>query len=311
MFRPLTTTCARASSSASPHVLPQFLLPSFSASIHTSRPALESARNEAARLEKKRNVEFRLKRAEHQRSAGPHAVLGHPNTPAGNAQWLACDLARILVDEKALQDEPIPEINEKEIKLPELYQFDIRGAEERVLFDTLPKMSAMAGILVHGERSESQMEATLKTNLMRSHLHGNILSRIVDLRNANAAGIGFENRRRCIRAFGESDEDTGRPEVQAAILTVRIRNLWTHLVTHMNDVHNRRSITMMVHERARILKYLERIDPARFDNLLPRLGLDPRAVKGEIYVKFPPRPNSKEAKGTFKPKIKPKYRYRE
>jgi small subunit ribosomal protein S15 len=43
-----------------------------------------------------------------------------------------------------------------------------------------------------------------------------MLARIIDLRNANAAGIAYENRRRIIAAFSEGDtpDDTGRPEVQ-------------------------------------------------------------------------------------------------
>ena len=31
----------------------------------------------------------------------------------------------------------------------------------------------------------------------------NVLARVVDLRNASAAGIAFENRRRAVKAFSE------------------------------------------------------------------------------------------------------------
>ncbi|KZT52891.1 S15/NS1 RNA-binding domain-containing protein [Calocera cornea HHB12733] len=277
-----------ASSSASTHVLPQFLLPSFSASFHTSQPALISVRNEAARIRKKRNVEFRLQRKAAEAAHGPHPVLGLPDTPAGHAKWLACDLARILVDEQALEDAPVRPISVEEITLPDEYQFGIRGTDERVLFESLPHLTAQSGLLTRAfkDKPEQQKEEMLADGIEWSHVQGNLLSRIVDLRNANAGGIGFENRRRCIRAFGTHDEDTGRPEVQAAILTVRIRNMWKHLTTHKKDIHNRRSLKSMVHERAKILKYLERLDPARFDDLLPRLGLDPVAVQGEIIVKF-------------------------
>lgn len=45
-----------------------------------------------------------------------------------------------------------------------------------------------------------------------------MVAKLVDLRNANAAGIAFENRRRVVEAFSEPGKpgDTGRTEVQGA-----------------------------------------------------------------------------------------------
>lgn len=46
----------------------------------------------------------------------------------------------------------------------------------------------------------------------------------------------------------------------AALLTAQIRNLWNHLLgrQHRHDIHSRRSLQLLVHQRARILKYLKR-----------------------------------------------------
>jgi hypothetical protein len=46
------------------------------------------------------------------------------------------------------------------------------------------------------------------------------MAALVDLRNADAAWIAFENRRRVIEAFSEpvKPDDTGRTEVQGACL---------------------------------------------------------------------------------------------
>jgi small subunit ribosomal protein S15 len=46
------------------------------------------------------------------------------------------------------------------------------------------------------------------------------MAALVDVRNANAAGIVFENRRRVSAAFSEPGklDDTGRTEVQSAYL---------------------------------------------------------------------------------------------
>lgn len=44
-----------------------------------------------------------------------------------------------------------------------------------------------------------------------------------------------------------------------------------------------------MHQRAQLLKYLKRKDPQRYDSILPRIGLEARAVEGEIVVPGKPR----------------------
>ena len=70
----------------------------------------------------------------------------------------------------------------------------------------------------------------------------------------------------------------------AALLTYKIRNLWEHLQTFKADIGNRRGLTKLVHQRAKILKYLKRTDRDRYDRVLQRLGLEPEAVEGELVV---------------------------
>src|SRR6478735_1985083 len=43
----------------------------------------------------------------------------------------------------------------------------------------------------------------------------------------------------------------------AAILTVRIHNLNNHLNQHRKDKHNYKQLRTMIHDRAKILKYLK------------------------------------------------------
>jgi small subunit ribosomal protein S15 len=54
---------------------------------------------------------------------------------------------------------------------------------------------------------------------------------VVDLCNANAAGIAFENRRRVITAFSEPGKPnhTGRTEVQGAYLPLFLALCFNHL----------------------------------------------------------------------------------
>ncbi|KAG9013141.1 hypothetical protein FRB94_003581 [Tulasnella sp. JGI-2019a] len=126
----------------------------------------------------------------------------------------------------------------------------------------------------------------------RSNKASEALMKIIDLRNASAGGIAYENRRRIVEAFsspaeGRKGPDTGRPEVQAALLTAQIRNLWNHLLgkQHRHDIHSRRSLQLLVHQRARILKYLRRVDPIRYEMVLPEIGVEKGAVEGEIIVR--------------------------
>ena len=50
------------------------------------------------------------------------------------------------------------------------------------------------------------------------------------------------------------------------------------------DVACRRDLRRMVHKRAKILKYLKRVDEDRYDAVLERLGLERGAVEGELIV---------------------------
>lgn len=47
-------------------------------------------------------------------------------------------------------------------------------------------------------------------------------------------------------------------------MTAKIRNLWDHLTRNSRDIHNRRALRTLVHQRAKVLRYLKR----RFSKLL-------------------------------------------
>jgi small subunit ribosomal protein S15 len=73
--------------------------------------------------------------------------------------------------------------------------------------------------------------------------------------------------------FGESPQDTGRTEVQVALLTERINELTEHLRTHGKDHHSRRGLLMLVGRRRRLLQYLQRSDLERYRAIIRELGL--------------------------------------
>lgn len=80
--------------------------------------------------------------------------------------------------------------------------------------------------------------------------------------------------------------DTGSPEVQVAILTLKILNLSRHLQTANTDKHNKRNLRILVHKRQKMLKYLRRKERGgpRYQNVMEQLGLSDAAWKGEISM---------------------------
>lgn len=85
--------------------------------------------------------------------------------------------------------------------------------------------------------------------------------------------ISRQIRQATIGAHRRHDRDSGSPEVQIALLTEQIRALTGHLEVHRKDFHSRRGLLMMVSRRNRLLRYLARTDPARYQALIGRLGL--------------------------------------
>lgn len=89
------------------------------------------------------------------------------------------------------------------------------------------------------------------------------------------------------QAFPRVGQDTGSSEVQIAILTAKIRALADQLDLRGNpDKVNKRNLRLLVHRRAKLLKYLRRRERGgpRWQNLIETLGLTDGTWKGEISL---------------------------
>ncbi len=82
-----------------------------------------------------------------------------------------------------------------------------------------------------------------------------------------------ERKQEIITQFGASAQDTGNTRVQIALLTARINELTEHLREHKKDHHSRRGLLMLVGQRRRLLKYLQKKDLDRYRALIQELGL--------------------------------------
>ncbi|KAI0801347.1 S15/NS1 RNA-binding domain-containing protein [Fomes fomentarius] len=257
------------------------------ASLHTSAVLQAvSTRTRKSQRTLKANIQRREELGRQAQQNRPHVVLGHK---AGDeAKWLDCDLARVLVTPEEIQNAPSPTINPKtlEMNLPRYFNYGIGENEKDALFEVLPRLSAEGQVAAAGKTTAAEIEATWRDRESVELQKSALFARLVDLRNANARGIAYENRRRIVATFSEPENpnDTGRPEVQAALATMEIRNVWDHLSRCKKDIANRRSLRKLVHHRAKILRYLRSVDEDRYDRILERLGLERSAVEGELVV---------------------------
>src|SRR5207245_526136 len=81
------------------------------------------------------------------------------------------------------------------------------------------------------------------------------------------------NKTEVIATYRRDAKDTGSPEIQIALLTERIKHLTEHLRTARHDNASRRGLLTMVGQRRRLLAYLHRRSPERYQEIIGRLGL--------------------------------------
>jgi small subunit ribosomal protein S15 len=85
--------------------------------------------------------------------------------------------------------------------------------------------------------------------------------------------ITKERTAQIVSQFGTNPNDTGRPEVQIALLTEHIEDLSKHCEANKKDHHSRRGLIMMVSKRKTLLSYLASRDIQRYRSIVAALGL--------------------------------------
>ena len=82
-----------------------------------------------------------------------------------------------------------------------------------------------------------------------------------------------EEKLEIISKFGKDSNDSGKSEVQIALLTKRINDLTSHFDAHKKDHHSRRGLMMMVGKRRRLLDYLIKKDITRYRAIIKELNI--------------------------------------
>ncbi|MCH7723566.1 MAG: 30S ribosomal protein S15 [Bacteroidetes bacterium] len=82
-----------------------------------------------------------------------------------------------------------------------------------------------------------------------------------------------EEKLEIIEKFGSNQKDSGRSEVQIALITKRINDLTGHFNIHKKDHHSRRGLMMLVGKRRRLLDYLMDKDIERYRSIIKELNI--------------------------------------
>ena len=82
-----------------------------------------------------------------------------------------------------------------------------------------------------------------------------------------------EEKLEIVKQYGQNEKDSGKPEVQIALITKRINDLTEHFNAHKKDHHSRRGLMMMVGKRRRLLDYLMEKDIERYRTVIKQLNI--------------------------------------
>ncbi len=82
-----------------------------------------------------------------------------------------------------------------------------------------------------------------------------------------------EQTQEIITKFGGSEKNSGKAEVQVALLTAKIGYLTEHFASHKLDHHSKRGLMKMIGKRRRLLRYISSQDEGRYQTVIKELGL--------------------------------------
>ena len=85
--------------------------------------------------------------------------------------------------------------------------------------------------------------------------------------------LDSEKKKEIFGTYGKSNTDTGSPEAQIALFSVRIAHLTEHLKANKKDHTTQRALKMLVGKRRRLLDYLIRKDINRYRAIIARKEL--------------------------------------
>jgi small subunit ribosomal protein S15 len=76
-----------------------------------------------------------------------------------------------------------------------------------------------------------------------------------------------------IAKFGGEEKNSGKAEVQVALITARINYLTNHFASHKHDHHSKTGLMKLIGRRRRLLKYINGKSTDRYQAVIKELGL--------------------------------------
>lgn len=118
----------------------------------------------------------------------------------------------------------------------------------------------------------------------REKLKRDAVLRILSLQNASSQQNQKQAMAIARSEFQRFEGDTGSPEVQAAVATIKIQFVAAHAKETKKDLQTKRRLEHMVQMRRNILLYLKRTDPRRYIWTIEKLGLSDATVSAEFHM---------------------------
>ncbi len=76
-----------------------------------------------------------------------------------------------------------------------------------------------------------------------------------------------------VKEYGDGDNNSGKTEVQIAILTERINNITNHLKGNKKDHSGRRGLIILVAKRRKLLSYLKKSGIEQYKSVIENLNI--------------------------------------
>jgi small subunit ribosomal protein S15 len=124
----------------------------------------------------------------------------------------------------------------------------VTSSEAYAVLKTAPDVLASHSTLV--ESDPAAVSPSQQAEMVR---------RIISLENSSASAVHSFNKIRVMSMFGKHSTDSGSSSVQAALFTLKIKNMTEHLARGGGkDVGTKRALVTWMSKRVKILKYLRR-----------------------------------------------------
>ena len=83
----------------------------------------------------------------------------------------------------------------------------------------------------------------------------------------------MKTKKEIIKSLAINEKDVGSTAVQIGLLSEKISKLSEHFKNFNKDKHSARGLTKSVNQRKRLLNYLSKNDPEKYNDILKKLKL--------------------------------------